>query len=91
VPRGPTLPPAVPQLAETTSLAQAVEALLLNELQDLGLDPFPQLTAHNNNNNNRQGAAHAHINKRWVLLTGRRQANTVQAILQCLRNISRFF
>ena len=40
-----TLPPAVPQLAETTSLAQAVEALLLNELQDLGLDPLPQLTA----------------------------------------------
>ncbi|KAG7280511.1 hypothetical protein CRUP_022041 [Coryphaenoides rupestris] len=52
---------SIAELAETTSLAQAVEALLLNELQDLGLDPLPQLTAHNNNND-RQGAAHT--NKR---------------------------
>lgn len=35
----------VSQLAEAASLAEPVESLLLDELQDLGLDSLPQLAA----------------------------------------------
>lgn len=39
-----TLPSAVPQLPETAPLTQPVEPLLLDKLQDLRLNPLPQLT-----------------------------------------------
>ena len=39
-----TLPPAVAQLAEAAPLTQAVEPLLLDQLQDFRLDPLTQFT-----------------------------------------------
>lgn len=42
--RGPlTLPPAVPNLPEAAALTEPVQALLLDQLQDLRLDLLPQL------------------------------------------------
>lgn len=45
-PRGPgplTLPSAVPNLPEAAALTETVQALLLDQLKDLGLDLLPQL------------------------------------------------
>ena len=55
-----TLPPAVPQLAETAPLTQPVEPLLLDELQDLGLNSLPQLTGGQTQRGQR---GHTHTNK----------------------------
>lgn len=38
-----TLPPAIPNLSEAAALTEPVQALLLDQLQDLRLDLLPQL------------------------------------------------
>lgn len=44
VPQAPlTLPSAIPDLPEAAALTEPVEALLLDQLKDLGLDLLPQL------------------------------------------------
>lgn len=40
-----TLPSAVPNLPEAAALTEPVQALLLDQLEDLGLDLLPQLPA----------------------------------------------
>lgn len=44
VPQAPvTLPSAIPNLPEAAALTEPVQTLLLDQLQDLGLDLLPQL------------------------------------------------
>lgn len=44
MPQAPvTLPSAIPNLPEAAALTEPVQTLLLNQLQDLGLDLLPQL------------------------------------------------
>lgn len=66
-PRCPlTLPPPVPDFSEAAALTQPVQALLLDQLQDLGLDFLPKLpVAHTPKSAERTG---------WRCSRGRQQA-----------------